>query len=139
MTNSSTHKPPVWFWIVSVLALLWNGVGVNAYLQQAYDTEGYREAYTAEQLEIAASAPAWITAVFAIAVFSAFIACILLLVRKKFATLLFIISLIAVVVQMGYGFATGSVISIGISVSTVIVALILVWFSRHATQKSWLN
>ena len=45
MTEKSTNKPPVWFWIVSAVALIWNGIGVNMYLQQAYDTESYRAMY----------------------------------------------------------------------------------------------
>ena len=83
MTENSTNKPPIWFWIVSVLGLVWNAMGVNAYLQQAYDTEGYREMYTQEQLEIAANFPAWVTAAFAVAVFAGAFGCLALLLRKK--------------------------------------------------------
>ena len=83
MTDQSTTKPPVWFWIISVVALLWNGMGVNAYLQQAYMTEGFKAQYNAEQLEAIANTPAWVTAAFAIAVFAGFLGCVGLLLRKK--------------------------------------------------------
>ena len=79
----STTKPPIWYWIISVIALVWNGMGVNAYLQQAYDTESYRTMYTQEQLDIAANLPAYITAAFAIAVFGGTLGSILLLLRKN--------------------------------------------------------
>ncbi len=70
MTEKSITKPPIWFWIVSVIALLWNGSGVYMYLIQAYDTESFRVMYTAEQLEMAHNTPSWVTAAFAIAVFA---------------------------------------------------------------------
>jgi hypothetical protein len=86
MTNeSTTNKPPVWFWIVSVLALLWNGAGVYQYLQQAYNTDSFKAMCTPEQLEVYANLPSWYTAVFAIAVFGGFLGCLMLLFRKKIA------------------------------------------------------
>ena len=69
MTTTSINKPPIWYWLLSIIALVWNGMGVNAYLQQAYNTESYQTMYSEEQLEIAANMPAWVTAAFAIAVF----------------------------------------------------------------------
>ena len=49
MTVNSTQKPPIWFWIVAIIGLIWNGMGVNHYLQQAYNTESFRNMYTQEQ------------------------------------------------------------------------------------------
>lgn len=37
--TSPLNKAPVWFWIVSVLALLWNLIGVIAYLTMAFATD----------------------------------------------------------------------------------------------------
>ena len=45
---------------------------VNAYLQQAFNTESHRAMYTQEQLDIVANTPTWVTAAFAIAVFAGF-------------------------------------------------------------------
>lgn len=36
MNHSTRTKPPIWFWIISVIALIWNLMGVMAYLGQAY-------------------------------------------------------------------------------------------------------
>ena len=76
MTENTTNKPPLWFWIVSIIGLAWNGMGVNAYLQQAYNTENFREMYPPEQLEIVANQPAWLTATFAIAIFGGALGCL---------------------------------------------------------------
>ncbi len=64
MTNSSI-KPPVWFWVIGVIALLWNLMGVNMYLQQAYQTDSFKAMYTntPELLEMVNSTPAWATAI----------------------------------------------------------------------------
>ena len=141
MTSESTSqsKPSIWFWIISVLALIWNGMGVNAYLQQAYNTEDFRMMKTPEQLEIIANLPAWITAVFAIAVFAGLLGCIALLLRKKWAINLLLLSLIAVIVQMGYFFIKGYSDNMGMTLAIIVVALFLVWFSKRVNSKGWLS
>ena len=100
MTDSSNTKPPIWFWIVSVIALIWNAMGVMQYLAQAYMTEDFKSQYTAEQLEMISNVPAWATAAFAIAVFSGLLGSILLLLKKKFASKLFLLSLLGILVQL---------------------------------------
>ncbi|NMH88284.1 hypothetical protein [Flavivirga algicola] len=136
MTETSTIKPPVWFWVVSVIALIWNGLGVDGYLGQAYNTERYRNAFSAEELEIATNAPSWITAVFAIAVF---IGAIGLLLRKKWATIFWGISLIAVILQMGYAFINGKVINLWMTIMIIVFAFIFLWFSRKSRTKGWIS
>ncbi|MDU8887101.1 hypothetical protein RXV94_13100 [Yeosuana sp. MJ-SS3] len=139
MSENSTNKPPIWFWIVSVIALVWNGMGVNAYLQQAYNTESFREMYPPEQLEIIANHPAWLTAAFAIAVFGGALGSITLLLRKKWAVTLFLISLIAVIVQMGYAFINDQVTSMVMVLMIIVFAIFLVWFSRKSAAKGWIS
>ena len=39
----STTKPSKAFWIISGVALLWNAMGVNQYLQQAYMTDAFKQ------------------------------------------------------------------------------------------------
>jgi hypothetical protein len=139
MTESSSNKPPIWFWIVSVIALVWNGMGVNAYLQQAYNTESYQAMYTEEQLEIALNMPSWVTAAFAIAVFAGALAAIGLLLRKSWSVKLWLLSLLAVIIQMGYILINGYASSIGMTIMIIIFALIFVWFSRKSEANGWLS
>ena len=139
MNHQTTNKPPIWFWVVSVIALIWNAMGVNAYLQQAYNTDSYRAMYSEEQLEIAANMPAYITAAFAIAVFAGTFGAIALLIRKKWATKLWMLSLIAVIVQMGYILINGYVSSLVMTIMIVVFAFIFVWFSRMSASRGWLS
>ena len=67
---TTSEKPPVWFWVVSVTALLWNLVGVMNYLNQAFNQVALLEAMDQAQRTAFEGIPAWATAAFAIAVFS---------------------------------------------------------------------
>ena len=144
--SNSTNKPTTVFWIIGVLALIWNAMGADAYIEQAFNTVRYQEMYTPEQLEIADAVPAWVTAMFAIAVFGATIASILLLMRKKMAAMLFTISFLAVVIQMSYNFLLGGMGveyygEGGIIMPIMIIAIgaFLVWHSRNAAKKGLLS
>ena len=139
MTTTSTNKTPIWFWILSIIALVWNGMGVNAYLQQAFKTESYQTMYSEEQLEIAANMPAWVTAAFAIAVFAGTLGAIGLLLRKSWAVKSLLLSLSAVIIQMGYTLINGYESSIVMTILIIVFALFLVWFSRMAASKGWLS
>ena len=134
----TTTKPPVWFWIISVLALIWNGMGVNQYLQQAYNTEAFKSMVSTEELEMIGQLPTWYTAVFAIAVFAGALGCILLLLRKKLAYFVLLLSLISVLFQMGY--ITFSINMANIMTPFIVIAaVLLVLFSKHSKKKNWIN
>ena len=134
----TTTKPPVWFWIISVLALIWNGMGVKQYLQQAYNTEAFKSMVSAEELEMISQLPTWYTAVFAIAVFAGALGCILLLLRKKLAYFVLLLSLISVLFQMGYITFSMDMANI-MTPFIVIAAVLLVLFSKHSKKKNWIN
>jgi len=146
MTTELTTKPPIWFWIVSAIALLWNAMGVNAYLQQAYNTEAHRAQYNESQLELIANQPSWYTAVFALAVFAGILGCISLLLRKKWARLLFIISLLGVIGQLYYNLVVvkshemfTSTFEIVMTIMIPLIAVLLLWFSKKGIVKGWLK
>lgn len=140
--TTSINKPPIWFWIVSVLALIWNGMGVMAYLARAFATEEMIAALPEEQqAEFLAEYPAWYTAAFALAVFCGVLGCIALLIRKKWAHPLFVISALGAIVQHIYLFMNvemdGSAMAMPILV--ILVCLFLIWFAKKAISKSWIH
>lgn len=114
-------------------------MGVYHYLGQAYKTESWKANYTAEELEMMANFPAWLTAAFAIAVFAGVLGCLALLLRKKWAHGLLVVSLLAVIVQMGYLFSQGHVKDMLISILVIIIAIILVWLSKTSKAKGWIS
>ncbi len=134
-------KPPLWFWAVSALALLWNLMGVWQYIWQTTATsEDLAKVYNATQLDMINAQPAWYTGVFALAVFGGALGCLLLLLRKKIALWPLLLSLICVIIQNIY-FATAGVyahIHGGEWVMTLLiplVAILLVWLARHMSAK----
>ena len=145
MTTNGINKPPVWFWVVSAIGLLWNLTGVYSYLNSKLNKVAMLEALTQEQRELFEGIPAWATAAFAIAVFSGAIASIGLLIRKKWAYPLFIVSLIAAVLQFinwlflqNAGEVYGGQAYV-MPVLVVIVGVFLIFFSKSARQKGWLG
>ncbi|WP_235295779.1 hypothetical protein [Portibacter marinus] len=143
--STSTSKPGYLFWIIVVLALLWNLAGVSQFFAQAMNTESWRANFTPEMLEIMDNLPLWYIVVFAIAVFISTFACVFLLFRKKLAVPLFLIGFFAVTIQCTfnlfineakafYGFG-----QIAITIILPIVSFALYWYARKCEKKGWLT
>ena len=144
MTNS-TNKPTTGFWVISGVALIWNLMGVMAYLGQAYMSEEVIAALPEVERALYDNIPAWFTAAFAIAVFAGVLGCILLLLRKKMATQVLTLSLAGILVQMVYNFFISNSMEIYgpgalvMPIMVIIIGFYLVWFSKNATTKGWLS
>ena len=143
---TSKTKPAAWYWVVSVLALIWNLIGVLAYLGQAFITEEMKAQYTAEQLTLLEGRPAWVTAAFAIAVWGGLLGCIALLIRKRWARPLLLVSLLGIVAQTGYNlFATnaaeifGTLQGLVMPLIVVIIGILLVFIAKIADRKQWIS
>lgn len=139
----SKAKPPIWFWIISALALMWYVLGVYYYLQQAYNTAFYRSMYTPEQLMVVDKMPAWATAAFAIAVFAGLFGVIGLILRKQWAKTLFLISVLGIVLQYIYNVFIGKMYELFSITENVryfiipIIAYLLYYITSKAQTKSW--
>lgn len=144
METSSRVKPPVWFWVLSVLALLWNLVGVMAYIiDVSLTAEDLEKLPEAERL-LRESMPAWVTAAFAVAVWGGFLGCVALLLRKKWARPVLLLSLIAIIVQVGYSFFMSNSFevygpsSVIMPMAVLIIGIMLVVFARIAHHRLWI-
>ncbi len=139
-------KSAWWFWVIAVLALLWNLMGVGAYLGAAFGGEEVLiEAYGAEGAQVMMGRPAWATAAFAIAVFGGALGCIALLLRRSWAVWLFVLSFIGVLVQNLWGFFLSDAAKYMLDFDKImvpmiiVVAIFLIWFARHMTAKGVLR
>ncbi|MCJ7467336.1 MAG: hypothetical protein MUO53_11665 [Maribacter sp.] len=144
MNEKLAVKPPKWFWIVSVLALLWNLMGVGAYLQQVFMFAEDLELLTQEERQLMEVQPAWVHGAFAIAVWAGALGCIALLLRKKWARAVLIISLLGILGQMTYMFFMSDTFAVSGSsamimpIMIIVVGFLLVFLARSATDKKWL-
>jgi CHASE2 domain-containing sensor protein len=145
MTMNYLRKPSNLFWVISSIALVWNLMGVFNYLDQAFMTDKILETLPKEQQILYQNVPAWVTAAFAIAVFSGTLGSLLLLLKKKIATTFFIISFLGIVGQMSYGLLidqnSDSYGPMGIAMPIIIIAFggYLIWYSRKANEHRWLS
>lgn len=145
MKDALTRSPPKSFWIISGIALAWNLMGVAAYLMHVMmPPEALTEMSEAERA-LYTGAPAWVTGAYAIAVFGGTLGSVGLLLRKTWATPVFVVSLIGILAQMGYSLLVQDTIEVkGASVVVmplviIAIGIYLVWFSRNATRVGHLN
>ncbi|AKS40598.1 hypothetical protein [Wenzhouxiangella marina] len=142
----SSRAPTPWhLWLIAVLALVWNGYGAFDYLATQLPIESHMAGFTEAQLEFFHSFPAWLTAAWAIAIWSAVAASLALLFRSRFAYPLFLLSLLAMLVTSvhNFGFSNGMEImgSVGVIMSSVIavVAILLVLYARAMVRRRVLS
>ncbi len=141
-TNSNV---PIWFWLVASLALIWNLIGVMAFIHAVIMTPETLATMSQAEQALYHKTPPWINIIFAIATIGSLLGCVALLLKKSFATSLFIISFIAILIQMGNafflvdsteGFGPNGII---MPILIIVVAFLLILFSKKATENGWMN
>lgn len=140
------NKPPVWFWIVAVLAILWEAQGCMAYLHEVRMTPADLAAMPPAQRDIWLMMPSWLFGAFAVAVWVGLAGAVTLLLRKRLARSLFIVSLVAIVVQFGWVFTQTPIFqkmsfgeAAGLPIAIFVIGAVLVWFAGFATKRGWLS
>ena len=142
---SYQRKPTNLFWLISTLALIWNLIGIFNYLTQAFMTDEILASLPQDQQLMYQEVPAWVTAAFAVAVFSGTIGAVLMLLKKKIATTFFILSFIGIISQMSYGLLinenTDSYGPMGLLMPLMIISIggYLIWYSKKAAEYTWLS
>lgn len=141
----NTEKTPIWFWIVAVLALLWNLMGLAAFFMQVNMSEATLAAMPEAERALYESTPIWATAGFAIAVIAGTLASVALLLRKKWAYPVFLLSLIGVIVQQTYIFFLSGMMkdaAVGAMVMPamiLVIAILLLFYSKRMIKQGWLS
>ena len=138
-------KVPMWFLVVAVLALVWNAMGVSAFISTVMiSAEDFAKMPKVMQ-NLQNATPIWATAAFAIAVFAGTIGSLLLVLKKTLAFPVLLLSLIAVVIQMSNfiflmnGFDYVEQAQKIMTIMIIVVAILLVILAKFAKAKGWLN
>ncbi|WP_298672196.1 hypothetical protein [uncultured Sphingomonas sp.] len=138
-------RVPMWFRIAALLLVIWGAGGVFSCVQQfrlGADAMGEATAY---DRALHAALPGWYNWVYALAVGSGFAGAVALLLGKAVARPLYLISLIAVIAQFGYLFATTDIIAAkGVWVTyfplaIVAITLIAVRLAGVARRSGWVR
>jgi hypothetical protein len=145
MSETRVAATPRHLWIVGIVALLWNRMGAYDYVMTEMKNEAYMGQFTPEQLEFFYGFPAWLVVFWALAVWGGVLGAVLLLMRKKLAVPVLVVSFLCMVVTTihNYGFAGGADVvgGFGILFSVIIfvVALALVVYARSMASKGVLG
>ena len=137
---------PRWFWILGVVLLLWGAAGVFAFYSQL--TTPYDQ-MVREMGKLAADCiknmPTWLWWVYGGAVWSGFIGSAALLLRRIWAQPLYLVSLVAVIVQFGHSFLIAKIhLIMGWNAAIfpafiIAMAIFQLWFATWAKKKGWLK
>jgi FtsH-binding integral membrane protein len=142
---TTTTKPATSFWIIAVVALLWNLMGIMAFSMDAFMTPEVLEAVPTAERELYESSPIWLKFVYGVAVFGGTLGCILLLMKKASAYRIFLVSLIAILIQMLYSILfTKSMEVYGptaliMPVLVIAIAAFLLWYAKSSQVKGWIS
>ncbi|WP_222708293.1 hypothetical protein [Mesonia sp. HuA40] len=98
--STTKQKAPKWFIALAVFLLVWNLMGVLAFINQISMGAEEIALLPENQQVLYANYPTWALIAFAMAVSGGFLGSLLLLLKNKWAKTLFLISLVGIVVQM---------------------------------------
>ena len=143
MSGELNSKAPKWFMIVAAVLLVWNLLGVMAYIMQVMMSPETLAALPEEQRQLYENTPAWATAAFAVAVNFGALGCVLLLLRKNLAGLFLQLSLTGVLVQMFHSFFMSKSFEVFgpgglvMPVMVIVIAIYLVVLAAKAKMRRW--
>jgi hypothetical protein len=129
------------FWLIGTMALVWTGMEMIDFLMQM--NSDMLILYSESERMIIEGRPFWATISFAMAVISGMLGGFLLLLTKPLSYKFFMVSLVGVfitqtsVLVAEVEFSLGELA--GIVLMPILVAAFLVWYTKLALDKNWLN
>jgi hypothetical protein len=144
-SNSSPGRP--WhLWVVGILGGLWSLIGVMSFVVTQMDLESVMGGFPPEQRAYFLSFPLWADGLWAIGVFAGVIGCILLLLRKRVAFQVLVISAIgAITSNLGGLFLLGGMEvmgktgGLGFSAVPIVFGLFMATYAGAMTNKGVLR
>jgi hypothetical protein len=143
-TNQTKPSLPKSFWLIASLGFIWNALGsVNYFMQM---NAGLIAVRPVTEQAIIIGRPAWATAGFAVGVFAGTLGCLLLLFRTSKALLAFAVSIAGIAVTMIHTLqVAASTVPFTLleiffmAILPLIMALLLLWYTKHAEGKGWIS
>ena len=140
------EEPPVWYYVVGGALALWSAIGCYfCYMQFIHGPDAMGPA-TDYDRSLYASLPGWYNYVFALAALTGFLGAVGLLTRSPAVRVLFIVSLVAAVIQFGYLFVATDVIAqkgagvvLPFPILILVIGIFSIWFAGLAHRREWLR
>lgn len=133
---------PAWYMAAAIASLLFMALGCIMYMMHVTADPAsmpieQRLAWDAE--------PVWVTAAYAVAVWVGALGALMLVMRRKWAELLLLVSLVAVLVWLA-GLLLVSGLRENMTANDLLVAIVVTaitwtifWFGRQSKQRGWLR
>ena len=131
-----------WYWAGAIASLLFMAFGCMSYVMHVTLDPA---TLPIDQRAVMEALPVWMTAAFAIAVWVGLAGAVMLLLRRKLAEPLLLVSLVAATVQFSAYFLHGplrdatSPDSLAIPIVIILLVWTIYWFARHSRQRGWLR
>ena len=100
--NQDNISPSIIFWVISIIALLWYLMDMSAFFIRISISDETLLVMSENRRQQIQNIPLWVNFVFAFEVFGGALGSVGLLLRKKWALALFVISLLGVLAQTTY-------------------------------------
>ncbi len=139
------ERAPKWFMPVAIAALLWNLLGLAAFLADAMLTPADIASMSAAQQSLYASRPWWSIAGTAVAVCCGAAGSSGLILRRRWALKLLVASVMGVMIQDAWLFGlSGAATAAGPAAAVLqslvlLIAVALVMLARKAAAQGWLH
>ena len=143
--RSDTSAPPVWFWVISFVALLWYLMDTSAFFMRVLMTEEMIASMPENQQHLYRDMPLWVNIVFACEVFGGTLGCLSLLLRKKWALPILVISLLGVLAQTSNIWLLTDAISVMgapavvMPLVAIVIGAAMIILAKSAISKGWLR
>ncbi len=143
--SNAERKTPRWFLVVAIVALVWNLLGVLAFIMQATMSAETIAALPADQQRLFSERPFWVIWSLGGAVIAGAAGSVGLILKKDWAFPVLAVSLVSVVLHHTYLFIlsdTFTVMGQSAMVMPLIIlaiAVALVWLAFDARRKAWLS
>lgn len=133
-----TVKTPLHFWLVGVLATLWNALGAFDYVMTQTKNEAYLANFTDPQRVYFESFPLWMEATWAFGVWGGLLGALLLLVRSRHAVTAFAVSLAGLAASTVYQYVlntpppemmTGTMMAMNLVIWAMAIGLL--WYAMR--------
>lgn len=124
-------------WLIGIIALLFNFIGVFDFVMAMAQGAKYQASagMTPAQIAHYQAMPGWMTVVWAVGVFAAFGASILLLMRRRLALPVFVLSLAAFLGSLLYTYVLtdgGAIMGQQMAITSAVIAGLLVFFIGYS-------
>ena len=145
--TDTTIKTPWHLWLVGVVAVLFNSIGVFDFVMSMTQGEAYMAGagMTPAQIDHYQTMPAWMTVVWAVGVFGAFAGSVLILLRNKLAWPVLAVSLAAFLLSLVHTYVLtdgGKIMGQQMAITSAVIAGLLaffIWYARRMVRQGVLR